>query len=185
MPPEDLKENTVSSSSVFRGKLLDVYQDEVILPDGKVSIREFIRHPGAAVMVPLLEKDRIIMLRQFRYALDQVLVELPAGKLDLGEAPETTAERELAEEIGYTSHSLTRLGMIHPCIGYSDEQIVVFLAEDLTRVDAQGERDEFVEPFEITLPEALTWIENGRITDVKTIIALYWAERYLSGNWRT
>lgn len=184
MPPEDLREKTVSSTPVFRGQLLDVYQDEVILPDGKTSIREYIRHPGAAVMVPLLEKDRLILLRQFRYALDQVLVELPAGKLDPGEDPEATASRELAEETGYASRRLTRLGIIHPCIGYSDEQIVVFIAEDLMRLKAEGESDEFVEPFELTLPEALAWIENGKITDVKTIIALYWVERYLSGKWR-
>jgi ADP-ribose pyrophosphatase len=180
MPPEDLREKTVSSTPVFRGKLLSVYQDEVSLPDGQTSIREYIRHPGAAVMVPFLENDRIILLRQFRYALDQVLVELPAGKLDPGENPETTAKRELAEEIGYTSSSLTRLGIIHPCIGYSDEQIVVFIAEDLTRLKVEGESDEFVEPFELTLQEALAWIESGKITDVKTIIALYWAERFLA-----
>ncbi|MFC1483686.1 NUDIX domain-containing protein [Candidatus Neomarinimicrobiota bacterium] len=185
MPPEDLREKTISSTPVFRGKLLDVYQDEVCLPDGRTSIREYIRHPGAAVIVPFLEQDRIILLRQFRYALDQVLVELPAGKLDPGEIPETNAKRELAEETGYTSSNLTRLGIIHPCIGYSDEQIVVFIAEDLTRLNVEGESDEFVEPFELTLPEALVWIENGKITDVKTIIALYWAERYFVGKRRT
>ena len=158
MPPEDLNEKTVSSTPVFRGKLLAVYQDEVSLPDGKTSIREYIRHPGAAVMVPLREDGKIIFLRQFRYALVKVLVELPAGKLDPGENPEATAKRELAEEIGYTSHHLTRLGIIHPCIGYSDEQIVVFLAEGLTRLKAESESDEFVEPFELTLPEALALI---------------------------
>lgn len=184
MPPEDLREKTLSSASVFRGKLLDVYQDEVILPDGSTSIREFIRHPGAAVMVPFLDRERIILLRQYRYALAQVLVELPAGKLDSGEDPEATAKRELAEETGYTSSNLTRLGIIHPCIGYSDEQIVVYIAEDLIRLRAEGESDEFVIPFELTLNEALAWIESGKITDVKTIIALYWAERHLSGRWR-
>ncbi len=153
------------------------------LPDGSTSVREYIRHPGAAVMVPLLEGSRIVLLRQFRYALDRVMVELPAGKIDPGEDPLATARRELAEETGYACRELTRLGLIHPCIGYSDEEIVVYLAAGLERQNSVGEPDEFVEPFELDLNEALDWIRQGKITDVKTIIALYWAERYLNGKW--
>ncbi len=180
---EHLTEKTLSSKPVFRGRLLDVRRDEVELPDGATTVREYIRHPGAAVMVPLLENGNLVFLRQYRYAVGAVMVELPAGKLDPGEDPLDTARRELAEETGYTSRDLVRLGLIHPCIGYSDEQIVVYLATGLRPAEARTEHDEFVEPFELSLEEALAWIEQGRITDVKTIIALYWTERYLAGGW--
>ncbi|UCD39313.1 MAG: NUDIX hydrolase [Fidelibacterota bacterium] len=183
MATEDLREKSISSTSVFQGRLLDVRRDEVELPGGRQAVREYIRHPGAAVMVPMREDGKLIFLRQFRYALDRVMVELPAGKLDPGEEPESTARRELAEETGYTARKLVRLGIIHPCIGYSDEEIVVYLAQGLERLEAEAEADEFVEPFELGLDEALGWIEGGKITDVKTIIALYWAERYLQGEW--
>ncbi|UCH11397.1 MAG: NUDIX hydrolase [Fidelibacterota bacterium] len=183
MPTKDLREKTISSVAVFQGRLLDVRRDDVELPDGGHTVREYIRHPGAAVMVPMREDGKLIFLRQFRYALDRVMVELPAGKLDPGEDPETTARRELAEETGYTCETLVRLGLIHPCIGYSDEEIVVYLAQGLERREAEAEVDEFVEPFELELDEALGWIEEGKITDVKTIIALYWTERYLRGEW--
>ncbi len=180
---ERLKEKTLSSASVFKGKLLDVRRDEVELPDGITTIREYIRHPGAAVMVPLLENGDLVFLSQYRYAVGEVMVELPAGKLDPGEAPLDTAKRELVEETGYTCERLTRLGLIHPCIGYSDERIAVYLATGLKPAKAEGESDEFVEPFELSLKEALEWIRQGKITDVKTIIALYWAERHLAGEW--
>ncbi len=181
---ERLSEKSLSSRSVFRGRLLDVRRDEVELPDGNITVREYIRHPGAAVMVPLLENGDLVFLRQYRYAVGEVMVELPAGKLDPGEDPLDTARRELAEETGYTCGSLHRLGLIHPCIGYSDEQIVVYLATGLERRGTISGADEFVEPFELRLEEALDWIEQGKITDVKTIIALYWTERYLAGKWQ-
>ncbi len=180
MNSSNLKENTLSSTSVFRGKLLDVRRDEVELPDGTTTVREYIRHPGAAVMVPLLDSGKLVLLRQYRYALGQVMVELPAGKLDPGEDPKNTAQRELTEETGYTCRQLTRLGLIHPCIGYSDEAIEVYLASSLTPAMGESEDDEFVETFELSLEEALDWIDQGRITDVKTIIALYWTERHLA-----
>ncbi|MBA7610243.1 MAG: NUDIX domain-containing protein [Calditrichaeota bacterium] len=183
MDYKTLKEESLSREIIFQGKLLDVRRDEVELPDGTTTVREYIRHPGAAVMVPLLENDRIIFLRQYRYAVGEVMVELPAGKLDPGEDPLDTARRELTEETGYTCERLVRLGLIHPCIGYSDERIAVYLATGLKPAKAAGESDEFLEPFELSLEEALAWIEQGRITDVKTIIALYWTERYLAGEW--
>ncbi len=178
-----LREKTLSSTSVFKGKLLDVWRDEVALPNGTTSIREVIRHPGAAVMVPILGDGRVILVRQFRYAVGQVMVELPAGKLDPGEEPEATARRELAEEIGYMPRRLVRLGLIHPCIGYSDEQITVYLATGLERTETDRDGDEFLEPFELGLDAALDWVRQGKITDAKTIIALYWTERHLAGEW--
>jgi len=178
-----LEETQLSSEQIYKGKLLDVWRDEVRLPNGRTAVREYVRHPGAAVMVPRLPDGRIIFVNQFRYAMDRVMVELPAGKLDPGDGPEETARRELVEEIGYASGKLVCLGQIHPCIGYSDEVITVYLAEDLTPEVEDNDHDEFLEPFELGLPEALDWIRRGKITDVKTIIALYWAEKYLQGEW--
>ncbi len=183
MPDRHLREKRISGANVFRGVLLDVYRDEVALPDSGTSVREYIRHPGAAVLAPLTDDGRLIFVRQFRYALDRVMVEFPAGKLDPGEDPAVAAARELAEEIGYHPGKLTHLGLIHPCIGYSDERIEVFLAEQLRPRAAAAEADELLEPFELDLEEALAWVREGKITDVKTIIALYWTEKYLAGEW--
>lgn len=183
MAERRLREKKVTSRSVFKGKLLDVYSDEVQLSDGSQTIREYIRHPGAAVIVPLLDDNRIIMVRQFRYPIGAVMVELPAGKLDPGESSEETARRELLEEVGCTADEYLRLGRMHPCIGYSTEQIDVFLARSLRHQKNNLDEDEQLEPFELPLAEAVEWIRQGRITDAKTIIALYWAERYLKGEW--
>ena len=183
MPSQQLLEKRLSGANVFKGVLLDVYRDEVALPDGTSSIREYIRHPGAAVIVPIMDDGRLIFVRQFRYALGRVMVELPAGKLDPGEQPAVAAARELAEEIGYHPGQLTHLGLIHPCIGYSDERIEIYLATELEPVEGASEHDEFLEPFELGIEEALEWIREGKITDVKTIIALYWTVRHRVGTW--
>ncbi len=160
-----------------------VFRDSVSMPDGNTSIREHIRHPGAAMVVPMLENGRLIMVRQYRYALGRVMVEFPAGKHDPGEDSITTANRELLEETGYTAHEMTYLGHIHPAIGFSDEQIELYIARDLHAGKANTDHDEFLQVFETTLHEALNWVELGQITDTKTIIALYWVERYLAGRW--
>lgn len=183
MTDESLTERPLSQASVFKGRLLDVWRDEVRLPDGGQGVREYIRHPGAAVMVPVIEGERILMLRQYRYAVGQVMAELPAGKLDPGESPDEAARRELLEETGHACQSLVRLGMFHPCIGYSDEKIFVYLATGLSAHPAQEDHDEFVEPFELTMSEAQKWVRQGRITDGKTVIALNWGLAYLSGAW--
>ena len=183
MPDRHLREKRLTGAHVLRGVLLDVYRDEIALPDGNTSVREYIRHPGAAVMVPQLDDGRLIFVRQFRYALEQVMVEFPAGKLDPGEDPAVAAARELAEEIGYHPGLLTHLGLIHPCIGYSDERIEVYLATELEPAEGANEHDEFLEPFDLDLEEALEWVREGKITDVKTIIALYWTERHRAGEW--
>ncbi len=183
MPDRHLRENRLTGANVFRGMLLDVWRDEVTLPDGGTAVREYIRHPGAVVMVPLMDDGRLIFVRQFRYALGRVMVELPAGKLDPGEDPAVAASRELAEETGYHPGQLTHLGLIHPCIGYSDERIEVYLAEQLRPQAAAAEADELLEPFDLDFKEALEWVREGKITDVKTIIALYWTERHRAGAW--
>ncbi len=125
----DFTEATLSSKTVYRGKLLHVLEDEVRLPDGGAARREYIRHPGAAVMVPMPDPKSVVLVRQFRYALARHFYEIPAGKIDPGEAPLATARRELREECGFEAGEWRHLATIHPCIGYSDERIELYLAQ--------------------------------------------------------
>ncbi len=181
----DLVEERLDSEQVFDGVLLHVCRDSVKLPDGRESVREYIRHPGAAVMIPVLENGHLVMERQYRYPLGMELLELPAGKIDAGEDPMESARRELLEETGYHAGRLTRLGKLHPCIGYSDEVIHIFLAGELTFQQEQQDKDEFIETFEISLEDALAGIRSGTITDSKTITGIFWAEKLRSGEWKT
>ncbi len=181
----DLLEKQQSTENVFDGVLLHVYRDKVELPDGGTSVREYIKHPGAAVTIPILENGNIVFERQYRYPLGMELLELPAGKIDKGESAEDSAKRELLEETGYEAKQLTALGKLHPCIGYSDEVIYIYLAEELTFHTEQQDNDEFIETFEMSLEDSMEGIRTGKITDAKTIISLFWAEKYLYGNWNS
>ena len=179
----DFTEATLSSKTVYRGKLLHVLEDEVRLPDGGAARREYIRHPGAAVMVPMPDPQSVVLVRQFRYPLARHLYEVPAGKIDPGEAPLATARRELREECGFEAGEWRHLTTIHPCIGYSDERMELYLASQLTPVGHAPEQDEFLEALTVSLAEALNWVKEGRITDVKTIIGLLWADRLSRVGW--
>jgi ADP-ribose pyrophosphatase len=179
----DLTETTLSSRTVYRGNLLHVVEDEVRLPDGSRTRREYIRHPGAVVVVPYLDHDTVVLVRQFRYPLARHFYEIPAGKMDGGEEPLQTAQRELREECGYRAGEWRRIATLHPCIGYSNEAIELFLARQLTHVGREPEAGEFLEVVTIALPEALRWVQDGRITDAKTIIGLLWADRVSQGVW--
>ena len=167
-----LVETEVASEDVFRGKLLHVKRDIVRLPDGTEATREFIVHPGAVMIVPWLPDGRLLFERQFRYPARCVFIELPAGKIDAGEAPIVTARRELLEETGYEAGRLTHLGALHPLITYSTERIELYEAHDLVHVGAQLEAGEFVELFAATLDEALGWVDRGEVTDAKTMLSL-------------
>ena len=184
-PPEhpDLTETTVSSQKVFEGDLLHVYQDHARLPDGKVKIREYIAHPGAVVIIPLLDNGELVLERQFRYPLHRDFYELPAGKIDSGEDPLVCAQRELLEETGYTAKSWRYLATLHPCIGYSNEKLIYYLAQELTFEGASLDDGEHLEVFTLTLPEALEWVKEGKITDNKSVSGLFWAEKVLRGEW--
>jgi len=179
----DLTETTVSSQKVFDGDLLHVYQDHARLPDGKVKIREYIAHPGAVVIIPLLDKGELVLERQFRYPLHRDFYELPAGKIDSGEDPLVCAQRELLEETGYTAKSWRYLATLHPCIGYSNEKLIYYLAQELTFEGASLDDGEYLEVFTLTLPEALEWVKEGKITDNKSVSGLFWAEKVLRGEW--
>ncbi len=174
----------LESSQVYRGKLLDVRVDRVLLPSGKEGMREFVRHQGAVVIVPLLDNGELLLERQFRYPLARVFLEFPAGKIDPGEAIEATARRELLEETGFVANEWRHLGVLHPCIGYSDERIEIFLARGLIRQSEQNlDHGEFLEVLSLPLEEALSAVRSGEITDGKTIAALFWAEKVLHSGW--
>jgi len=173
-----LIESEISSEAVFDGVLLHVRKDEVRLPNGKTSIREYVVHPGAVVILAELDNGKLLFERQFRYPLRRVFLELPAGKIDPGEAILDTARRELLEETGYVADTWEYLGVMHPCIGYSDERIEIFRASGLRNVDGQAlDHNEFLEIVELSPASAQQAVWDGRITDAKTITALYWLEK--------
>lgn len=180
----DLTETQLTSETVYEGKLLQVYRDEVRLPDGRTSIREYIRHPGAAVMIPMLENGNLVMERQFRYPLGKELWELPAGKIDPGESPLDSARRELLEETGYRGSTFTKVGVLYPCIGYSNEVIHIYMVEGLTLHREQQDKDEFVETFELGLDAALEAVRTGRITDAKSMVGVMWGEKFYRNDWQ-
>jgi ADP-ribose pyrophosphatase len=180
---KDLTETRVSGETVFDGKLLDVRRDVVRLPDGRHATREYIVHPGAVTIIPLLDSGELVMERQYRYPLRRELVELPAGKIDPGESTLATAQRELLEETGYIASSWAYVTTIHPLCGYTDERIELWLARDLRHVGRQLDEGEFLETFTLPLVDAVEWVRSGRITDVKTIVGILWAEKVVAGAW--
>jgi ADP-ribose pyrophosphatase len=168
-------EEPISGEVVYAGSFLEVRRDVVRLPDGTQAVRDYIRHPGAVAIVALTEEGRVILERQHRYALRRDFVEIPAGKLETGEALLETAQRELLEETGYAAGTWTRLGLIHNAIGYSDEGIELWLATGLEKREARLDAGEFLDVFTLPFEEALAMAADGRISDVKTIIGLFWA----------
>jgi len=179
-----LIEQMLSSQSVYDGKLLRVRSDEVRLPDGSHGIREWIDHPGAVVILGMLDNGRLLLERQFRYPLRRIFLELPAGKIDTGEHPLDTAKRELREETGYKAKLWRHLGTLHPCIGYSNERIEIFWAHGLSYIGHERDHGEFLDVVEMSVGDALLAVRDGEITDAKTISALVWAEKIVAGIWQ-
>lgn len=175
-----LIEKKIKAECVFDGNLLKVWKDEVVLPNGNKSHREWIKHPGASAVVPVFENGDVMLIQQFRYGAQHVFIEVPAGKLDSGEAPDVSAVRELEEEVGLRCEELIYLGHQYPAIGFSDEILHNFMAIGLTQVPNHVDYDEFVEPLRVPLQQAMEWIFDGTINDAKSIIALVMANKKLS-----
>ncbi len=178
-----LKEIQLDSALVHQGDFIQVHRDSVRLPDGSVSSREYIKHPGAVVILAILDNGNLLMERQFRYAPRQEFIELPAGKIDHGEDALLTAQRELLEETGYVAREWTHLTTAWPCIGYADERMEYFVARGLSHQGSQLDEGEFLEVFELPLVEAIEWIRSGKINESKTMVGLFWLEKYLK-NWQ-
>jgi ADP-ribose pyrophosphatase len=181
---DHLKETKVDGELAYDGNFLKVSRDRVKLPDGKITQREFIRHPGAVVILALFDDGRVLLERQYRYPNDQVFIEFPAGKIDPGEASLACAKRELEEETGYAATEWHYVSTIHNAIAYSDEHLDLFLARGLTAGDAKLDDGEFLETFTATLPEMLEMVRRGEITDVKTVIGTFWLEKFAAGTWK-
>jgi ADP-ribose pyrophosphatase len=178
MAKEDLTEHFVSGEEVFRGRLLTVRRDVVQIPGGAHTTREYIRHPGAVAILPITAEGHVVLERQYRYPNARDFIEIPAGKLEPGEDLLESAKRELLEETGYAASEWKRITTIHNAISYSDEAIEIFLARGLEKKSQKLDDEEFLEVLEMPLPEAVAMVRDGRITDVKTIIALLWMESF-------
>jgi ADP-ribose pyrophosphatase len=172
------EEKTVTSQTLFEGRVIDLVFEEVLLPNGKTSTREIIKHPGAVAVIPITNDGKIVMVRQFRKALERELVEIPAGKLEKGEKPELTARRELEEETGYECETLDHLISFYTSPGFADEIVHVYIAEGLTtKVNKlELDEDEFVEVIELSLEEAKQYIQEQKIYDAKTAYAVQYLE---------
>lgn len=171
---KELAEKTLSSKTVFKGRFLKVEQDQVLAPDGKTYVREYILHPGAAMVIPILPNGNVVMIKQYRHAVKKVMLEFPAGKRDHGEETILTARREVQEETGYVARNLKLLTSIHPVIGYSDEVIDLYLGTDLELTQQNLDHGEFVEVIEISPRELMKLVFAGQVTDVKTQIGAFW-----------
>ena len=179
----DFSEHRISSKLVYDGKLLKVRSDTVRLPDGGTAVREYVEHPGAVAVIALTDSGELVMERQYRYPLGRDMMEIPAGKIDPGEDPLATAQRELKEETGYTAARWRHVATINIAIAYSNERIEIYLAEGLKQESAKLDDEEFLEVFTLPLATALAWVREGKITDSKTVAGLFWAEKVLGGDW--
>ncbi|MGR3764910.1 NUDIX domain-containing protein [Rossellomorea sp. NS-SX7] len=172
------EEKTLNSETIYQGKIIDLQVDEVQLPNGKTSKRELIKHPGAVAVIALTPEGKIVMVEQYRKALEKSIVEIPAGKLEPGEEPIITAARELEEETGYGCETLEHLISFYTSPGFADELVHLYIAKDITRIEEAREldEDEFVDLIEVTMEEALGLIKEKRIYDAKTAYAVQYLQ---------
>ena len=186
-PDAHLIEHLIERQELFRGRFLHAFRDTVRLPDGGEATREYVVHPGGVVVVPLLQGPdgqlRIVLERQYRYPVGQVMVELPAGKLDAGEDPLRCGQRELLEETGYQASEWARAGQMHLAIAYSTEVIHIYFARGLSLGERQLDQGEFLDVFSATPEELMTWCREGAVTDAKTLSCMVWVHNVLSGAW--
>lgn len=180
---EHLRETPLSSDWILRGNFLQAKRDRIALPNGREATREYIRHPGAVVVVPLLDDGRVLLERQYRYPLGRVALEFPAGKLDPDESPLRCGMRELVEETGFTAREWAYAGVMHNAIAYSDERIEIFFARGLVAGERQLDDEEFLDLLPVAEDELDRMAFDGRVTDAKTLTCLLWLQRWRAGGW--
>ena len=178
-----LLETRTGSEDISQGHFLQVRRDTVRLPDGSHATREYVIHPGAVMIVAQLDDGRVVLERQYRYPVQAVMIEFPAGKLDAGEASLACAQRELQEETGYTAREWARAGVLHPVISYSTEFIDIWFARGLTLGERKLDAGEFLDVFTAMPAELLVWCGSGQVTDAKTLTGMLWLQNMLSGAW--
>jgi ADP-ribose pyrophosphatase len=184
-PADDahLVETRLASTEILKGHFLHAMRDTVGLPDGSQATREYVIHPGAVMIVAQGDDGRLVLERQYRYPVQAVMVEFPAGKLDPGEDSLACAQRELLEETGYTAREWARAGVLHPVISYSTEFIDIWFARGLVPGSRKLDAGEFLDVFTATPAELLAWCANGQVTDAKTLTGALWLQNVLSGAW--
>lgn len=177
MKESDKRGRTLRRKEIWRGSVGSFGIERVALPNGKETDLAILKHPGAVAVVPFLNSERVILLRQYRHAIGKMIWEVPAGKLDGAETPETCVARELLEETGYSAKRIERTGMIYSTPGFSDEQLYLFCAYDLTPGEQALEEHEVIETHEVPLDEALVMVDRGDICDAKSVAALFHVTR--------
>ncbi len=182
-----LIERKTSGEEIFKGLFLHAFRDQVLLPSGRPATREYVVHPGAVMVIPLLDDGsgevKLVLERQYRYPVARVMIEFPAGKLDAGESVQRCAQRELLEETGYTARAWARAGVMHPVISYSTEFIDIWFARDLQLGERKLDDGEFLDVVTASPAEFLQWCQQGLVTDAKTLAGALWVQNVLRGDW--
>ena len=179
-----LREHTTSREELLHGNFLHIVREHVRLPDGSAATREFVLHPGAVAVVPLLDDGRIVLERQYRHPTRKVMIEIPAGKLDAGEQPLVCGQRELLEETGYVAREWAYGFTMYPTVAYSDEAIEIWFARGLEFRGARLDQGEFLDVITATPQEFLGWCRDGQVVDSKTLASAVWIQNVVAGTWK-